>query len=207
LKIAILSDIHANFDAFNAILQDDSFLECDVYVNAGDSIGYFHHPLEVVSNLISYKFLSVRGNHEDMLIKAEENDVFLKSITESYGLGHQIALNRLENDHLQYLRDLPDFQKIKSSEGNVFIYHGSPSKNTDYLYPDFSENVNTLEIPEDCLWLILGNTHWPMLRHVNGTIIINPGSVGQPRNGIEGAHWAILNTVNGDVTFKIKEYK
>ena len=204
MKIAILSDIHANFPAFSAVLQDSSFLSCDFYINAGDSIGYFQNPLEVVKNLIGYEFLSIRGNHEDMLGKAELNSEYLESLTIPYGTGHLRALQELEISHLDYLRNLPEFLKLESSEGNIYVFHGSPSSNTDYLYPDF---VGEPDIPEDCRWLILGNTHWPMIRHINGKTIINPGSVGQPRNGISGAHWAILDTTRGEITFKVQEYE
>lgn len=207
MKIAILSDIHSNFSAFNAILKDDSFLDCDIYINSGDSIGYFQNPLEVVSNLIRYKFLSIRGNHEDMLSQAEGDQLFLKSLAKSYGSGHRIAIQQLEKSHLEYLRNLPNHLKIELAEGNVYVYHGSTKKNTDYLYPDFPADIENLGIPDDCRWLILGNTHWPMLRHVGGKTIINPGSVGQPRNGVPGAHWAILNTTSGDITFKIQQHE
>lgn len=207
MKIAILSDIHANFSAFEAILNNDSFLDCDIYVNAGDSIGYFHNPLEVVSNLIRYKFLSARGNHEDMLSKAAENGLFLKSLAKLYGTGHQIALEQLGKSNLEYLKNLPSYLRIESPQGIIYVYHGTPKNNTEYLYPDFPADAENFGIPEDCVWLILGNTHWPMFRHMGGKTIINPGSVGQPRNGATGAQWAILNTANGDVTFKTQEYE
>ena len=70
-----------------------------------------------------------------------------------------------------------------------------------------SELEQILEfIPDGCRWLILGNTHWPMMRTVGATTIINPGSVGQPRNGSNKAQWAVLDTNTGVVTFFEESY-
>jgi putative phosphoesterase len=206
MRIAILSDIHANSYAFQAVLGDVRYHETELKLNAGDSIGYYLDPAIVVKMLQEQNFFSVLGNHEVMLRDFLEDDTLAKDIEARYGIGLGLCKVLLNSNELNYLVSLPDFLKIETPEGNIYVYHGTPIGNKHYFYPDSTADSIKSVIPSDCKWLILGNTHWPMIRHIGGTTIINPGSVGQPRNHSKGAHWAILDTQFDAITFLVTPY-
>lgn len=207
MRIAILSDIHGNIDALNAVTSSAAFLECDLYINAGDAIGYYLYPSEVIDKLFEYNFISIKGNHEEMLERAASDKSILVEMTIKYGVGHQICFDQLSKVQLEFLFNLPFNSKIPTPIGNIEVFHGSPMSNSEYIYPDSDLAKTALQIPKDCRWLILGNTHWPMIRTIGSTTIINPGSVGQSRNGSGKAHWAILDTERISVLFLEEEYE
>ena len=206
MKIALLSDIHANIDGLLAVIKSENFQNCELRINAGDSIGYYLDPAKVVNLLQEYEFISVKGNHEEMIESSLRDTETLNDITEKYGMGHKICLEQLGASGLDFISNLPFFERVPDPKGDIYIFHGSPRSASEYLYPD-SELEQILEfIPDGCRWLILGNTHWPMMRTVGATTIINPGSVGQPRNGSNKAQWAVLDTNTGVVTFFEESY-
>lgn len=202
-----MSDIHGNIDALNAVISSTAFLECDLYLNAGDAVGYYLHPAEVINKLIQYKFISIKGNHEEMLERAAADKTLLAEMTKKYGVGHQICFNQLSKFQFEFLFTLPFNAKIPTPLGNIEVFHGSPMNASEYIYPDSDLAKIALRIPKNCRWLILGNTHWPMIRTIGRTTIINPGSVGQSRNGSGKAHWAILDTERISVLFVEEEYE
>jgi putative phosphoesterase len=206
VRIAILSDIHGNIDALNAVIDATPFQQCDVFLNAGDSVGYYLEPAMVIEKLMRYGFISIKGNHEEMLQAAATNSSYLLEITLKYGVGHQICFDQLSEHQLRYLFDLPFTTTIQTSLGNIEVFHGSPTDSSEYIYPDSDLEIIAGKIPQNCKWLILGNTHWPMLRSVGGTTVINPGSVGQPRNGSGKAQWAVLDTLTQEIEFHEEVY-
>jgi putative phosphoesterase len=201
MRIAIVSDIHGNIDALNAVIQSTEFVSCDVKINLGDSIGYYLNPYEVLIKLKEFNFISIKGNHEEILEKAISSETFLREATEKFGLSFQICIESLNESQLEDLFNLPQSKTIPTEMGNIVLFHGSPVSSTDYVYPDADLTEIARNIPSGCKWMILGNTHWPMLRRVGFTTIINPGSVGQSRNGSGMAHWAILDTQTSSITF------
>ena len=206
MRVAILSDIHGNIEALNAVTSTARFQECDVFLNAGDSIGYYLEPSMVIAQLIKFGFLSIKGNHEEMLQRAVTDRLYLAEVTFKYGVGHQVCLDELSEYHLEYLFELPFTRKLLTSFGNIDVFHGSPTDTSEYVYPDSDLEMIANQIPKGCKWLILGNTHWPMLRSIGSTVVMNPGSVGQPRNGSLKAQWAILDTDTENIEFYEEVY-
>jgi len=206
MRIAILSDIHGNIDALNAVISAPQFQECDVFLNAGDAIGYYLEPSMVLEQLLKFGFVSIKGNHEEMLQQAAFDGNYLAEITLKYGVGHQMCFDKLSQSQLEYLFNLPFTIKIQTASGNIEVFHGSPTDSGEYIYPDSDLEMIAKQIPQGCKWLILGNTHWPMLRSIGSTTVINPGSVGQSRNGSSKAQWAVLDTDNAHIEFYEESY-
>ena len=207
MRIAILSDIHGNIDALNAVISSPKFQECDLFLNTGDAIGYYLDPSKVVEKLLEYGFISIKGNHEEMLQKAATNKAYLAEITLKYGVGHQICFEELSESQLEYLFDLPFTTRIQTQLGSVDVFHGTPLNSSEYIYPDTDLDALAKLIPQGCKWLVLGNTHWPMMRSIEKTVVINPGSVGQPRNGSRNAQWVVLDTETTSITFYEEVYE
>jgi putative phosphoesterase len=80
------------------------------------------------------------------------------------------------------LSGLPRHFLLSLDDLRIFVCHGSPRDLlNEYVYPDRGSYDNFVVVGADVI--VLGHTHWPMLRRVGKTLIVNPGSCGQPRNG------------------------
>jgi putative phosphoesterase len=207
MKVAILSDIHGNSDALQEIMKLPEFKSCDLKINAGDMVGYYFEPKSVLHVVREGNFRTVKGNHELMLQKARSDDDFLATVSLSYGVGHSIALDQLDEADLDYLNSLPLDLTLKVPEGDLFVCHGSPQSVNEYIYPDTQLSSNQFELEKEIRWLICGNTHWQMVRKEGDLLIINPGSVGQARDRSGLAHWATLDTVSNEVLFFQTKYE
>ena len=208
MKVAVVSDIHANITAFEVVLKAARSRNIDALLIAGDLVGYYFEPKAVLQLIRSFEkpVYLVRGNHEEMLLKAISCDDQLEAITLKYGPGLKCALNTLTSSDIQWLVELPHPLEIKDFDCSILLSHGSPCNIDRYIYPDDTmQNLfcNSLNQPDV---LIMGHTHYPFVKHVEGTLCINPGSVGQPRNRMPGAHWALLDTQSTSVELFVERY-
>jgi putative phosphoesterase len=208
MKIAILSDIHANAYAFQAVLNSVEDKNVDALIIAGDLFGYYFEPKAVLRLIQSFEkpVYLVRGNHEEMLLKSSKSPDLLKKISAKYGPGIKIALDQLTVSELEWVANLPHPLVLNNLDCSILLCHGSPFSIDEYIYPDFpvEKIVSSLNDPPDVL--IMGHTHYSFVKTINGCLIINPGSVGQPRNCLPGAHWALLDTKTMSVTLLVEQY-
>ena len=208
MKIGILSDIHANSAALDAVFNSPRFLDVDALIVAGDFVGYYFDPKYVIDRIRSFEkpTYCVRGNHEEMLLEAINNPNQLQNYILKYGPGISIALEELVDLDLTWISSLPHPLFIDDFSCSILLCHGSPSSIDEYIYPD-----NTLTDFFRCAdnepsVIIMGHTHYPFVRELDNCLIINPGSVGQPRNRIPGAHWALFDTDTMNVSMFVEAY-
>jgi putative phosphoesterase len=189
LKVLVVSDIHSNFAALEAVLDDAG--PWDAAISAGDTVGYGPNPEECVDRLYFKGFRCVAGNH-DYAVATVETDWFNDDVQDA------IRINRgqLTGASLRWLEKLPTELKFELNSFKVSVYHGSPTEPlTNYIYSETAEAR-----AEDYLRLtgsdiiILGHTHIPYKIERGGRFILNPGSVGQPRDGDPRASYLILET-------------
>ncbi len=206
MKLALLADIHGNHLALQAVLEAVKINKVDKLLIAGDFIGYYFWPREVLELLAPWDVTAIRGNHEDMLVKAGENPEFLESVDAKYGTGLRVALETLTSYQIDWLSNLPSSLEFEAEGCRILLCHGSPWETDLYIYPDGDQ-----EVLEKCAatgygWVVLGHTHYPMIRYSNDTTIVNPGSVGQSRNRKPGAYWALLDTDSQEVNIHCVKY-
>jgi putative phosphoesterase len=206
IRLALLSDIHGNRDALEAVVDAFDGIEIDFVVVAGDSVGYYFWPKEVIRLLRDIGAQIIAGNHEHMLIRSLTDSNYLHKITKKYGSGIVRALESFDADEIEFIRSLPDCLTIDAENHKVCVFHGSPRNTDEYIYPDTDLSQLHASVPLGARWIILGHTHYPMDRESNGVRFINPGSVGQSRNGVSKAFWAILDTEADVVEMKSTEY-
>lgn len=208
MKIGILSDIHANSAALDAVFDSPRLADVDALLVAGDFVGYYFDPKYVIDKIRAFKkpIYCVRGNHEEMLIRAMHDPKQLQDINFRYGPGISIALEQLVGADLKWISSLPHPLFIKDLPCSFLLCHGSPLSIDEYTYPDspLDTCLSTLRVKPDVV--VMGHTHYPFVRLMNDCLIINPGSVGQPRNKKPGAHWALLDTHTMNVTLCVESY-
>lgn len=209
MKALVLSDIHGNAAALEVVLEAAAEHGAEHIVNCGDLIGYYYQPDRVLSLLSEWPMDAVRGNHEDMLRRAVDDSKYLAECTARYGHGLEFTLERLLPRQVDWLVTLPATLKLDFSGFRMLLAHGTPQSTDGYLYPDASEN-DLQHIDEECALqedlVVVGHTHYQNLWRRSKLRILNPGSVGQPRDRLPGAAWAMIDTETGEIELHREAY-
>ena len=205
MKIAIISDIHSNIFAFENILKDIEIEKIDKILVAGDIIGYYYWPDKILNTLINNeKFICIKGNHEINLMKINNNyDKHNTIFKKKYGSGYEICFDLLSKSQLDWIFALPEFVALKFDNLDFYITHGTLDSIDSYLYPDSNLN-NIMNNYSDAKYTVLAHTHYPFIHNANNKCIINPGSIGQPRDISSMSSYVIFNTTNQVIEFKRK---
>jgi len=192
MRICIFSDVHGNYETLAAMLDREAG-HVDKYIFVGDIWGYFYGQKEIIDRLMTLPdMIAVRGNHEEYYLGDEDKSKYLDRYGDSY-------LMEISKEQKKYLEDLPLYKDIDLADKHFGIYHGGLE---DYLeqriYPDTDMDC---EVLKDYDYLILGHTHYRMYRKLGNTIVINPGSLGQPRDA-KGFSYCVLDTDKETCEFK-----
>lgn len=203
-SIYLISDIHSNLPALEAVLQEipaNSLIVC-----AGDLLGYYLDPNEVCELLRSRSVLCIQGNHDKYVL----GELYYPASRESK---YRIIATRqvLTAANQKWLAALPDALLLEGhpatvetlAKPSIRVVHGSPRSVEEYVYPDTSIDFLTTTTPG---FLVLGHTHHPMVRQAGALTLVNPGSVGQVRDRIPGASYASIEPFSGSVTFYRADY-
>ncbi len=193
MRTAILSDIHGNKTALSAVLAQVS--DCQQIWVLGDNVGYYYHPREVMEMLDNFDCTHIKGNHEHLLAGVLNGSIESNEIKRKYGEGIESAVDTMSKEQLDFLVNLPDTKELNHSNKRILLAHGSPFKNNEYVYPDSVElHEKIFKLKYD--FVFLGHTHKPMIISKGSQRIINPGSVGQPRDKNPYASFAIVDFEN-----------
>jgi len=228
MRVAVLSDIHANLAAVDAVLG--SLGTVDAVWHLGDVVGYGPEPDAVVERLGAVGAVGVRGNHDDAAAGGES----IESFTPEARLAAEWTRSRISAGTRAYLAELPE-RLVLSATGSVpvpgspggeyTLVHGSPRDPLNEYLHDTSDAVANLDA-FTTTYCLVGHTHLPMLfREDRGRVraqrveagdilmldsrraFLNPGSVGQPRDGDPRAAFMLIDTEAGLVTWQRVKYE
>jgi len=212
-KIAVLSDIHSNLEALLAVLNNIERENVSKIFNLGDFIGYGPDPIPCLQVVQSFD-LNLRGNHEDAILNKPDN--FSYEAKEAIKWTRKVIRQKENKDFLGFLFMLP----AKGFHNNWLLVHGSPCYPVfEYLVSDLITSKEGLDVLRQNFNQIqnvcfVGHTHVPgfFIQRNNGIkyiyppyinnrleldaeakYIINPGSVGQPRDGVSLASYLIID--------------
>jgi len=193
MKICAFSDIHGNIEALDKMLLCETE-NADAYIFAGDIWGYFYDQSEIIDRLSEITNLyAVKGNHDEYYLGGDRSTKLINKYGSSY-------LTDISDEQMSFMQGLPDHLDTMIDGKRFGIYHGGIEDFLEQrIYPD-TEIDEKFSI-EKYDYLILGHTHYRMCRRIKDTMIINPGSLGQPRDG-HGFGYCILDTETGKIDFK-----
>ena len=180
MRIAVVSDIHSNRIAFEAVLDD--LPPVDGIVCAGDVVGYNPWPAACVDAVRERAIPTVMGNHDRAVATGT---AFRFNSMAGAGVDH--AREQLGDDAVAWLAEQPDTRTVL--DGRVKLAHGHPDDPDRYTYPE--EFSAAMLGAEDVL--VLGHTHIQAHEAFDEGIVLNPGSVGQPRDGDPRAAYTLLD--------------
>ncbi|MCB0284489.1 MAG: metallophosphoesterase family protein [Calditrichaeota bacterium] len=178
MKIALISDIHGNLPALDAVLKDINKQKADRIICLGDVATIGPQPLQVLERLMKLKCDFIMGNHDATLLQPDA--------AAHYQIGEPLwpMLNwcgeQISEKHLNFLRTFRPVLEVELTDENILLcFHGSPNSNTDNIYATTpgAEVENLIGVLRDNL-LAGGHTHIQMLRKHHGKTLINTGSVG-----------------------------
>lgn len=195
IKIAIISDIHGNMPALNATIKDiDNSFKADEIYCLGDLVDSAPWHNEVIELLRKREIPTVMGNHDERVAFNQET-IALKKHSETETLARfktiEYSKKSITPSNKKYLQQLPQHIKIEREGFNLFMTHGSPKDNREYIF----ENHNKEALIDwfnqtDSQVIITGHTHYSYIRELerNGLnrLFINAGSVGRSRETIGG---------------------
>jgi len=221
-RIAVLSDVHGNQEAFEAVLQALSAEDVDRIILLGDLVGYNANPRECLQLAQQQGLLSILGNHDLATLDLRAAEGFNVLAYQAIRYVH----SQLTADDLQYLRTLP---RVEVLWDRYVMCHGTPESVDTYIFNlhQAKRIFNLLRRSFAGIRIcFFGHTHmqklWlrdargkvtaPAMTHNTVTLdpehmyLINPGSVGQPRQHDNRAHYLIFDSTSEHVSFKTVPY-
>jgi len=191
VRIAVISDIHGNLTALEAVLKDINERGVDQVINLGDLVFRGPYPSEVLAALQDLKAPTLRGNTEDMLFQDWPAGDWRQEVAEW-------TRSVLSPDELAYLRGLPFSLRLELDDYKFLLVHASTRDNNQGFVAETPEE-QLLELlgPPDHDALVAGHVHRQFLRRAAGRLLINPGAVGLPFDGDPRAAYCILDSAPG----------
>ena len=210
-RILLISDVHGNYEALKAVLEDAHSLQFDEVVVLGDLVDYGPDPDLVVDEVRSLKPKAiVRGNHDHAVGYGVDCGCGPATHTASVCTREEISLRKLSSSDIKWLASLPTRATLRVlGLSDVLVVHATPAEELhDYLYPWFDDErvARSLEGFKGPA-ILLGHTHYQFLvRRLGKYLMLNPGSVGQPRDGDPRAAYAIVDGDEVSITLRRVEY-
>ena len=183
-KILLVSDIHGNFPALRAVTEHLGADRYDLIVNSGDSTVYAPFPNQVLDWLQRHNVISIAGNTDRKVKKLLRGKNFKKPSKQEKRVMYTTTASTLTKDNSAWLQQLKKKKYLDIEGKKIGIFHGSPAHADEFLFPDTPES-RFAELGKACPAdiVIIGHSHTPFYKSINGTLFINPGSVGRMFDG------------------------
>jgi diadenosine tetraphosphatase ApaH/serine/threonine PP2A family protein phosphatase len=211
MTVALLSDIHANLQALEAVLAD--MPPVDQVICLGDVVGYGGDPEPCLDCVRSAGWLVLAGNHD----RACTDPAALGWFNDQAAAVVRWTIEVLDDGRLDWLGGLPE----RATHGDVMLVHGSPRSPTYEYVLDYGTAAENMLLMGDRL-CFHGHTHIPGVFHIQtgdlrhdyeegffalqAPALVNPGSVGQPRDGNPDASYVIWDPEADTVEFRRVPY-
>lgn len=212
MRVALLSDVHANLAALEAVLSDANAERVEAIWNVGDVVGYGPNPDQVIELMVTEGARCVAGNHD----AAVAGLISLEDFNPRAAAAARWTIEHTTPASREYLTALPQVEK----QGSYTLVHGT-LRDPIWEYLTTFDAARAHFAAQETPYSVVGHTHLPLVvREVSpgrveaftpesGTVVeigeerlcINPGGVGQPRDGDPRAAYAVLDTDAATVSF------
>jgi putative phosphoesterase len=186
LRIGLLADVHSNVDCLERAVSELTGHVDQIFL-AGDAISAHRFSGEVMEIIQAHEIVWIAGNHERDWLSPQ-------------GIR---ARQKATPEEVKFIESAPARIEVKAGTRRVLMVHGSPwEPYNEYIMPTSPLIERMPELESD--FVFLGHTHIPMVRPVNGTLVVNPGSLGDPRGpSTRGmATYAIVDTERREAEIK-----
>lgn len=215
MKILLLSDIHGNFPALQAIAAEFKPEGFDRIINCGDSLVYAPFPNETLSWLRRFDVLSILGNTDKKVIKLLHGKSFKKPSKPDKRVMYTSTAEALTTECSEYLQSFPQkdvlplprlFPGDDPRRNSLGIFHGSPEKPHEFLFATSPvSRFRELALKYPYAIIATGHSHTPYHYHIEQTHFINPGSAGRMFDGNPEASCAVLEV--SDAAIEVSHHR
>lgn len=208
MRVAVISDIHGNMQALDAVLEDIKRENCERTVCLGDLAMAGPEPvnaIELIKKLYDDgKVDLIQGNTDEMIANYEQFGEKVKAAFPIMGNALESDISLIPHHLKEFLNNLPKQKKFTIEGIKVLLVHGSPRKNDENILPDLPlEQVEEMVAGTDADLILCGHTHIPCgYQTTSKQTIVNDGSVGRPFTPIPQACYALVDFSNG--AFEVK---
>jgi putative phosphoesterase len=212
MRIAVISDVHANLPALRAVIDDVSSIGCDAVWCTGDLVGRGPHPNEVVEEVRRLGIPSVQGNWDEAVGMGREVTGSIWPSPEAEAEGYASlawTTGRITEDNCSWLRQLPATLRMEIDGRTALLFHGTPLKQNEYLWEDRpSRYFSRIASDEGDDVFLFGHTHQTYHRVLGPAHFVAAGSVGCGEEGDARARYAVLYVTAEElvVGFRSVEY-
>lgn len=199
MLVGLISDVHSNATALKAVLSEMEKMGVEKILHAGDIIGYNPYPNETIEMFIEHKIISILGNHERAIITGDISEF------NPYAAAALLWTKKvLSPRNFDYIQSLKSREHFTIDNIHFVAIHGSPRDVDEYIYP-VNVSAHFLAVAKADV-LVLGHTHVQFKKEYSLGIVLNPGSVGQPRDENPDAAFAVYDTITNVAKLKRKNY-
>lgn len=207
-QAAVITDIHGNLTALEAVLEAIEQRAIEHIFCGGDLVGYGPYPTEVCELIERRGIPTIYGNYDYAIARDEEDCGCAYRDPRDRALGERSIAWTLEHTAQpakDFMRTLPFDLRFELGEHRVRLVHGSPRKVNEYLFEDKpARTFERIAAAADCDVLVLGHTHRPWVHEYGGVLFVNCGSVGKPKDGDPRASFALLEAGRDRVSVSIE---
>ena len=185
MRIGIISDIHTDVQSLQRALEE--MQPVDRVLCAGDMVSQYRFSNQVFDIIRNWPILAVMGNHEDVILTSAGEPLR--------------SSGTISPENLRMLERLPHLLEMEIDGKHLMMLHSSPLDPRNNGFFPLSHSANSLpESKADVL--VVGNTHWPVITQVGQTLLINPGSLGEPRDPDHPRRrtYAVLDTLTWEAS-------
>jgi putative phosphoesterase len=209
MRVLIISDIHGNYYALKTVIGNIRF---DVLVCSGDLVVGYPFPRQCIEVLKMNCSFICMGNHDYAVAYDEKSYGYLPPKYMKYpsalDRAKELTVDLLEEEFIQYLRMLPQEYVFAIDGVTFYINHSVPNLSLNYYLdpklPQSEIEKHYRDVHADIL--VTGHTHIPFVRNLKNRILVNPGSVGEPRDGDPRTSFAVFDTRTKQIEFSRLEY-
>ncbi len=201
MRVAVISDVHANWPALQAVLLHLDSVSPDQVLVGGDVINrgaQSRECLELVLDRICHRgWKIIRGNHEDYVLRVA-GGIHQLAMWEQQVMAHTAWTEERVRDYLPVIREWPDELEVAAPDGSTLLLtHASRKGNRVGLYDYMNDEELLDHAHPHARALCVGHTHVPFVRRIGERMIVNAGAVGMPFDGDHRAAYALLDWSTG----------
>ncbi len=210
MKVAVISDIHGNWQALESVMADYQLQGCERVLCLGDLAMAGPQPNEVIDYIMNKceNWTIIQGNTDKMI--AEFNLKMYDRMIKDFPVMANALLDDvdiIDKDKKEFLAGLPERKELMIEGVGILMVHGSPRKINEDILPNMPiSQVQEMLDGETSDLILCGHTHIPCgYQTLSKQTVVNVGSVGRPMTGIPKANYAIFDFNNGSFTVEHRE--
>jgi putative phosphoesterase len=206
MKIAFISDIHGNAVALEAVLNDIKQNKIDKIYVLGDLCYRGPEPKRSLELIRSLNTEVIKGNADEWVVRGVREGEVPQKVIELMNIERDWTFSKLDPSDIAYLETLPTSINCEVSGIRINAFHATPDSLFEIVLPNVDDAglQNSLMSSQDAQIYVYAHIHKAYIRHLNGKVLMNVGSVGLPFDGVTKASYGLIEIEEGKLKTSIQ---